>query len=62
MNLLYVLFPFFILLVQGAADASLDPGNEDQCKQEGGVCSFLTCYHPYYIFGRCSTFMVCCKK
>ncbi|XP_040984869.1 antimicrobial peptide THP1-like [Aquila chrysaetos chrysaetos] len=62
MKILYLLFPFFLLLVQGAAGVSLTPRNESQCKQEGGFCSFLTCYHPHHIFGRCSAFMVCCKS
>ncbi|XP_076191412.1 antimicrobial peptide THP1-like [Aptenodytes patagonicus] len=62
MKILYLLFPFFLPLVQGAAGASLAPGNEGQCKQEGGFCNFLTCYHPHHIFGRCSIFIVCCKR
>ncbi|XP_074905944.1 antimicrobial peptide THP1-like [Buteo buteo] len=62
MKILYLLFPFFLLLVQSAAGVSLTPRNESQCKQEGGFCSFLTCYHPNHIFGRCSAFMVCCKR
>uniref|UniRef100_A0A8B9MPD5 Beta-defensin-like domain-containing protein n=1 Tax=Accipiter nisus TaxID=211598 RepID=A0A8B9MPD5_9AVES len=62
MKNLYLLFPFFLLLVQGAAGVSLTPRNESQCKQEGGFCSFLTCYHPNHFFGRCSAFMVCCKR
>ncbi|XP_075267277.1 antimicrobial peptide THP1-like [Opisthocomus hoazin] len=62
MRILYLLFPFLLLLVQGAEGASLAPGNEDECKREGGFCGFLTCYHPDHIFGRCSVFMVCCKS
>uniref|UniRef100_A0A8B9IZT5 Secreted protein n=1 Tax=Amazona collaria TaxID=241587 RepID=A0A8B9IZT5_9PSIT len=54
MKILYLLFPFFLLLVQGAAGTSLVPGNEWQCKREGGLCRVLTCYHPYYFYGRCT--------
>jgi len=54
-----ITFFFQLLLCTGA---SLAPGNEDECKREGGFCGFLTCYHPDHIFGRCSVFMVCCKR
>uniref|UniRef100_A0A672UJ57 Antimicrobial peptide THP1-like n=2 Tax=Strigops habroptila TaxID=2489341 RepID=A0A672UJ57_STRHB len=62
MKILYLLFPFFLLLIQGAAGASLVPGNEWRCKHEGGFCSFLTCYRPYHIYGRCTNLVVCCKR
>ncbi|KAM6085511.1 ostricacin-2-like [Theristicus caerulescens] len=61
MRMLYLLFPFFLLLVQGAAGLSLAPGNKEQCHREKGHCSLLGCQLPFIIIGKCSRFFFCCK-
>ncbi|NXK13197.1 AMP1 protein, partial [Herpetotheres cachinnans] len=62
MRILYLLFPFFLLLAQGAAGSSLAPKNERECLQENGYCGFLKCNFPFGISGKCSRFYFCCKK
>nr|AIW00368.1 defensin 3 [Nipponia nippon]AIW00375.1 defensin [Nipponia nippon] len=56
MKILYLLFPFFLLLVQGAA------GSPFRCIQRGGYCSFGDCRYPARSIGRCSRFQQCCKN
>nr|AFH74414.1 avian beta-defensin 1 [Anser cygnoides] len=62
MRIVYLLFPFILLLVQGAAGSSLVPGNKQQCHREKGFCGFLNCPFPFGISGKCSRFFFCCKK
>uniref|UniRef100_A0A674GQA3 Beta-defensin-like domain-containing protein n=1 Tax=Taeniopygia guttata TaxID=59729 RepID=A0A674GQA3_TAEGU len=62
MRILYLLFPLFLLLAHSAAGSSLGPTNKEQCEQENGQCSFLKCYFPYGIAGKCSRFFFCCKE
>ncbi|XP_048153502.1 ostricacin-2-like [Corvus hawaiiensis] len=62
MRILYLLFPLFLLLVQGAAGSSLGPTNRKQCQKEKGYCSLLNCSFPYVIAGKCSRFYFCCKR
>ncbi|XP_053857668.1 gallinacin-1-like [Vidua macroura] len=62
MRILYLLFPFFLLLVHSAAGSSLAPKNRKQCLREKGYCSLLNCSFPYGIAGKCSRFYFCCKK
>uniref|UniRef100_A0A663MJY7 Beta-defensin-like domain-containing protein n=2 Tax=Athene cunicularia TaxID=194338 RepID=A0A663MJY7_ATHCN len=62
MRILYLLFPFFLLMVQGAAGSFLAPGNKEECKRQNGYCGFLKCSFPFVISGKCSRFFFCCKK
>ncbi|XP_053857673.1 antimicrobial peptide THP1-like isoform X2 [Vidua macroura] len=62
MRILYLLFPFFLLLVHSAAGSSLEPTNREECQRENGYCGFLKCKFPFVIKGRCSTFFFCCKN
>nr|XP_027311182.2 ostricacin-2-like isoform X5 [Anas platyrhynchos] len=62
MRILYLLFPFILLLVQGAAGSSLAPRNKEKCHREKGFCGFLKCSFPFIISGKCSRFFFCCKK
>uniref|UniRef100_A0A8C0VKB9 Beta-defensin-like domain-containing protein n=1 Tax=Cyanistes caeruleus TaxID=156563 RepID=A0A8C0VKB9_CYACU len=62
MRILYLLFPFFLLLVHGAAGSSLGPTNKEECEKSEGYCGFLNCKFPFVINGRCSRFFYCCKK
>ncbi|XP_074434483.1 ostricacin-2-like [Larus michahellis] len=62
MRILYLLFPFFLLLVQGAAGSSLAPGNKKECQRQKGFCGFLNCPFPFIVNGKCSRFFFCCKK
>ncbi|XP_075301346.1 antimicrobial peptide THP1-like [Opisthocomus hoazin] len=62
MKILYLLFPFLLLLVQGAAGSTLAPVNKKQCLREKGYCGFLKCSFPYVYSGKCSRFFYCCKK
>uniref|UniRef100_A0A8C6NCE8 Beta-defensin-like domain-containing protein n=1 Tax=Melopsittacus undulatus TaxID=13146 RepID=A0A8C6NCE8_MELUD len=62
MRILYLLFPLFLLLAQGAAGSSLAPGNKAQCLREKGFCGLFKCPFPFVISGRCSKFRFCCKK
>ncbi|CAM9927686.1 unnamed protein product [Bubo scandiacus] len=56
MKILYLLFPFFLLLVQGAA------GSVIGCRRRGGFCTFGNCRHASRPIGRCSTFQACCRS
>ncbi|NXW87936.1 GLL3 protein, partial [Alopecoenas beccarii] len=56
MKILYLLFPFFLLLIQGAA------GNESKCRQKGGFCVIGSCRYPTTPIGRCSSYRHCCKR
>ncbi|NXS99174.1 AMP1 protein, partial [Jacana jacana] len=62
MRILYLLFLFFLLLLQGAAGSTLAPGNKKECEQEKGFCGFLSCPTLFYPHGKCSRFFFCCKK
>uniref|UniRef100_A0A8B9VJ67 Beta-defensin-like domain-containing protein n=1 Tax=Anas zonorhyncha TaxID=75864 RepID=A0A8B9VJ67_9AVES len=59
MRILYLLFPFILLLVQGAAGSSLAPRNKEKCHREKGFCGFLKCSFPFIISGKCSRFFFC---
>uniref|UniRef100_A0A8B9PCV5 Beta-defensin-like domain-containing protein n=1 Tax=Apteryx owenii TaxID=8824 RepID=A0A8B9PCV5_APTOW len=56
MRILYLLFPFFLLLLQGAA------GSVSVCRRRGGVCVFGGCRYPTTAIGRCSRLHYCCKR
>ncbi|KFP27509.1 hypothetical protein N325_12650, partial [Colius striatus] len=56
MRILYLLFPFFLLLLQGAA------GNRKECERAKGFCGFLKCSFPFIVKGKCSRFFFCCKR
>nr|XP_021136721.1 uncharacterized protein LOC110355456 isoform X2 [Columba livia] len=58
MKILYLLFPFFLLLIQGAAET----GNEAQCRQRGGFCTIGRCHYPTTAIGRCSSYRHCCRS
>ncbi|NXV45046.1 AMP1 protein, partial [Uria aalge] len=62
MRILYLLFPFFLLLVQGAAGSSLAPRSEAECYRQKGFCGFLKCPFFFTVSGKCSRFFFCCKK
>ncbi|XP_067150952.1 ostricacin-2-like [Apteryx mantelli] len=62
MRILCLLFPFFLLLLQGAAGFSFAPGSKKECERIKGYCSFSNCYFPYVAKGVCSRFSICCKK
>ncbi|NXN26213.1 AMP1 protein, partial [Nycticryphes semicollaris] len=62
MRILYLLFPFFLLLLQGAAGYTLVPGDKKECEQQNGFCGFLKCPTIFFISGKCSRFFFCCKK
>ncbi|NXG66681.1 AMP1 protein, partial [Hemiprocne comata] len=62
MRILYLLFPFFLLMVQGAAGSSRAPRNMKECNQAKGYCGFLKCSFPFVINGKCSRFFFCCKR
>ncbi|NXE15878.1 AMP1 protein, partial [Lophotis ruficrista] len=62
MRILYLLFPFFLLLVHGAAGSTAAPGNKEECIRQNGYCGFLKCSFPFVINGKCSRFFFCCKK
>ncbi|XP_055570000.1 ostricacin-2-like [Falco biarmicus] len=62
MRILYLLFPFVLLLAQGAAGSPLGINNEKECHRQKGFCSLLNCNFPYIISGKCSRFYFCCKK
>ncbi|NWW48348.1 AMP1 protein, partial [Pedionomus torquatus] len=62
MRILYLLFPFFLLLLQGAAGSTLAPGNERQCKRQNGFCALLKCPSFSIISGKCSRLYFCCKR
>ncbi|NXE15877.1 AMP1 protein, partial [Lophotis ruficrista] len=58
MKILYLLFPFFLLLVHGAAGSR----SSDLCRRRGGFCTFGSCRYPTTPIGKCSTFRPCCKR
>ncbi|NXH71856.1 AMP1 protein, partial [Hydrobates tethys] len=62
MRILYLLFPFLLLLIQGAAGSFRAPGNRAECHRQKGFCGFLKCSFPFYVSGKCSRFFFCCKK
>ncbi|XP_072188520.1 antimicrobial peptide THP1-like [Excalfactoria chinensis] len=62
MRIMYLLFPFILLLAQGAAGSSQTLGKREQCLQRSGFCSFLKCPSFTLISGTCSRFHVCCKR
>uniref|UniRef100_A0A8C6ZE05 Beta-defensin-like domain-containing protein n=1 Tax=Nothoprocta perdicaria TaxID=30464 RepID=A0A8C6ZE05_NOTPE len=62
MRILYLLFPFFLLLLQGAAGMTSNPQNEKECEKINGYCGFLKCSFPFVIKGKCSRFFFCCKS
>ncbi|XP_064002767.1 gallinacin-1-like [Pogoniulus pusillus] len=58
MKMLYLLFPFLILLFQGAAGT----GGSLGCSQRGGQCFFRRCPPNTIPSGRCSIFRKCCRR
>ncbi|NXK22634.1 AMP1 protein, partial [Arenaria interpres] len=62
MRILYLLFPFFLLLLQGAAGSNLAIRNKKECQRQKGFCGFLKCPFPFVTSGKCSRFFFCCKK
>ncbi|NXW37879.1 AMP1 protein, partial [Phaetusa simplex] len=62
MRILYLLLPFLLLLVQGAAGSSLAPGNKKECQRQKGLCAFLKCPFLFIPSGKCSRFFFCCRK
>ncbi|NXC21542.1 AMP1 protein, partial [Corythaeola cristata] len=62
MKILYLLLPFFLLLVQSAAGSSRAPGNKQECLRQKGFCGFLNCPFSFVASGKCSRFFFCCKK
>uniref|UniRef100_A0A8D0F9T6 Beta-defensin-like domain-containing protein n=1 Tax=Strix occidentalis caurina TaxID=311401 RepID=A0A8D0F9T6_STROC len=56
MKILYLLFPFFLLLVQDAAGSAIG------CRQRRGFCTFGKCRYPTTPIGRCSGFRTCCRR
>uniref|UniRef100_A0A8B9N467 Beta-defensin-like domain-containing protein n=1 Tax=Accipiter nisus TaxID=211598 RepID=A0A8B9N467_9AVES len=55
MKILYLLFPFFLLLIQSAA------GDIFQCKRRGGHCILGKCRYPSTAVGKCTRSHVCCR-
>ncbi|NXJ08709.1 AMP1 protein, partial [Odontophorus gujanensis] len=62
MRIVYLLFPFILLLAQGAAGSSRAPGNKAECHRQNGFCAFLKCPFPFVVSGKCTKFQFCCKK
>nr|BAT57447.1 avian beta-defensin 1 [Coturnix japonica]BBP06484.1 avian beta-defensin 1 [Coturnix japonica]BBP06496.1 avian beta-defensin 1 [Coturnix japonica]BBP06512.1 avian beta-defensin 1 [Coturnix japonica]BBP06528.1 avian beta-defensin 1 [Coturnix japonica] len=62
MRIVYLLFPFILLLAHGAAGSSRDLGKREQCYRQKGFCAFLKCPSLTIISGKCSRFHVCCKN
>ncbi|NXG66684.1 AMP1 protein, partial [Hemiprocne comata] len=56
MKILYLLFPFFLLLIQGAAGSSIG------CRKKRGFCSIGRCRYPSIRIGKCSIFRPCCRR
>ncbi|XP_068534968.1 uncharacterized protein [Anas acuta] len=56
MKILFLLFPFFLLFLQGAA------GNSVLCRIRGGRCHVGSCHFPERHIGRCSGFQACCIR
>nr|AJW76450.1 beta-defensin 1 [Chrysolophus pictus] len=61
MRIVYLLFPFILLLVQGAAGSSQALGKRKDCLRRNGFCAFLKCPSLSLVTGKCSTFQLCCK-
>ncbi|XP_069661674.1 spheniscin-2-like isoform X1 [Haliaeetus albicilla] len=55
MKILYLLFPFFLLLIQSAA------GNPFRCRRQGGHCTLGRCHYPSTPVGICSRSHICCR-
>ncbi|NXB42774.1 AMP1 protein, partial [Leucopsar rothschildi] len=55
MKILFLLFPLILMLVQGAAESSL------QCRQRREICSYVRCYPPLRTIGNCTSLSMCCK-
>uniref|UniRef100_A0A8B9DET9 Beta-defensin-like domain-containing protein n=1 Tax=Anser cygnoides TaxID=8845 RepID=A0A8B9DET9_ANSCY len=55
MKILFLLFPFFLLFLQGAA------GNSVLCRIRGGNCRVRGCQFTERRTGRCSGFIPCCR-
>ncbi|XP_075004100.1 spheniscin-1-like [Calonectris borealis] len=62
MKILYLLFPFFLLLIQGAAAFPMGKGSSFVCARRGGYCTFGRCRYPAISAGRCSRFRSCCRR
>ncbi|NWZ29816.1 AMP1 protein, partial [Asarcornis scutulata] len=56
MKILFLLFPFFLLFLQGTA------GNSLICRTRGGICRFRRCQFGERHIGRCSSFQACCSR
>ncbi|XP_035178920.1 gallinacin-3-like isoform X4 [Oxyura jamaicensis] len=56
MKILFLLFPFFLLFLQGAE------GNSVPCGIRGGVCRPGGCRFPERHNGRCSLIVPCCSR
>uniref|UniRef100_A0A8B9D9P4 Beta-defensin-like domain-containing protein n=1 Tax=Anser cygnoides TaxID=8845 RepID=A0A8B9D9P4_ANSCY len=56
MKILFLLFPFFLLFLQGAA------GNSIQCRIRGGNCRFGGCQFAETQIGKCFGFVPCCSR
>ncbi|NWZ29967.1 GLL3 protein, partial [Asarcornis scutulata] len=56
MKILFLLFPFFLFFLQGAA------GNSVLCRIRGGRCHVGSCHFPERHIGRCSGFQACCIR
>ncbi|XP_046794369.1 gallinacin-3 isoform X1 [Gallus gallus] len=56
MKILYLLIPFFLLFLQGAA------GTATQCRIRGGFCRVGSCRFPHIAIGKCATFISCCGR
>uniref|UniRef100_A0A8D2M2X0 Beta-defensin-like domain-containing protein n=1 Tax=Zonotrichia albicollis TaxID=44394 RepID=A0A8D2M2X0_ZONAL len=62
MRILFLLFPLFLLLVQGAAGKrGRGRRKHDKCIRRGGFCAVGGCRFPYKYVGVCSTLSHCCK-
>uniref|UniRef100_A0A8B9VH88 Beta-defensin-like domain-containing protein n=1 Tax=Anas zonorhyncha TaxID=75864 RepID=A0A8B9VH88_9AVES len=62
MKILFLLFPFFLLFLQGAAGERGRREIRQACRQRGGICTFARCRFPTTPIGRCSTAVPCCKR
>ncbi|XP_076191413.1 spheniscin-2 [Aptenodytes patagonicus] len=64
MKILYLLFPFFLLLIQSAADerGRAEMGSFGLCRLRRGFCARGRCRFPSIPIGRCSRFVQCCRR
>uniref|UniRef100_A0A8B9QX93 Beta-defensin-like domain-containing protein n=1 Tax=Anas platyrhynchos TaxID=8839 RepID=A0A8B9QX93_ANAPL len=62
MKILFLLFPFVLLFLQGAAVLSIGTGNSVLCRIRGGRCHVGSCHFPERHIGRCSGFQACCIR